>query len=109
MRPSDANLSMVRELLTSIGFRGDESKQDLVEFNDPEVPAMSDVVTLFKKGRRRVRLQEIFVRNEGRDERVAIILAVASGGRWTEIYEMDEILEHFRSDIRDMRISKVIR
>jgi hypothetical protein len=110
MIPSNDNLSLIRELFTAIGYIEHDSRQEVQEFEDQEVPTMSDLTTTFVKGGKVVKIQEIFVRVETGDMRVAIVVSVCAGGDlWNELYEFDDIIEHFRPDIREMRISKVIR
>lgn len=117
MIPSDENLAALRELLVAIGYREVDSRQKVQRFYDPEVPTMSDVVSVFRKGGRGARLQEIFVNTDPGPEgpggegyqRIAIILSVQEGKRqWVELYEVEQVVEHFRYEIRGLRISRVL-
>ncbi len=110
MRPSDDNLEFVRAILSGIGFRESGTTQSHIDFQDTQTPLMSETVTTYRKGRRKVAVQEIFVNYEaGSAQRIAIILSSTKGSEDTvEMYEVEDILEHFREDIRHARISMVL-
>lgn len=127
MTPNNDNLALLRGLLDSIGFSALSTEPQVSHLNagyaaEVGMPEMADLITEYRSGRRAARIQEIFVRQVPPDGgtltgqelgddfvRVALILAVRERrGVWRELYEFDQIAEHFRKDIRAHRIRTAI-
>jgi len=128
MRPSDDNLQYLMELVRAMGFSQTDVTTSHHDFEESSVPSMSDRNTFFKKEGRTVKINEVFVGGSPSIEdytRVAIILYVAEepvGTRprhdpdlvhkaeesWMELFEVDQIVDYFRPEIRYLRIAKIL-
>jgi hypothetical protein len=128
MRPSNDNLQYLMDFVRAIGFTQTDVTLSHHEFEEPTVPAMSDRNTFFIKGSRTVKINEVFVGGSpstSDSTRVAIILYVSEGPdrsdirrigspeksvekAWMELFEIDQIVDYFKSEIRDMRIARIL-